>query len=306
NRERNEELKAGLEELLAAFEKEGIDSILLKGAATFVDDLYGAPGARYMGDLDILVPNDRIENGREILINLGYEVVPDEDMELTGHSTDIRHHQIQRYTKAGTPLAVELHFRLSYGQAGRIISVDNAWNESLEVKLSERHTRLLSPNHRIHLNIAHALLPHREFIKGEILLSQLTEFATLVNRYHPSIDWPAAITGIARIGFSSEASAYAQLACRYLSCCIEEFNWTKYQDWHLDRVSHTWEKKIANEIADIEPVSIQKSLIYRLYYLIQLPNWFWQNVSYADGYRHLPHRLWFVLTKLFRWKSWKK
>ncbi|MCP4238711.1 MAG: nucleotidyltransferase family protein, partial [Aestuariibacter sp.] len=47
NRERNEELKAGLEELLAAFEKEGIDSILLKGAATFVDDLYGAPGARY-------------------------------------------------------------------------------------------------------------------------------------------------------------------------------------------------------------------------------------------------------------------
>jgi hypothetical protein len=77
NVERNAELRAGLEELLQLLASVGIDALLLKGAATFCDDLYADPGARIMGDLDILVERARAEEARDLLLGIGYEEILD-------------------------------------------------------------------------------------------------------------------------------------------------------------------------------------------------------------------------------------
>ena len=82
NVERNAELKAGLTELLTEFEKNDVESVLLKGAATFVDDLYESPGARFMGDMDILVDKGKITTCESILEKLQYEVMVNENLIL--------------------------------------------------------------------------------------------------------------------------------------------------------------------------------------------------------------------------------
>ncbi|TPW18367.1 MAG: Uncharacterized protein FD130_288 [Halothiobacillaceae bacterium] len=158
NLQRNAVLQTELSALLAAFQHSGIESLLLKGAATFCDNLYGDPGARVMGDLDILVhPND-VEKCKKILTSQGYIVIPDPGMTFDGLATDMRHHQIPAYRHPTTKVIIET-------------------------------TSLLSTQDRLLLNTAHALLPKREFIRGEIALLQLAEFSLLITERSEEISW---------------------------------------------------------------------------------------------------------------------
>jgi len=54
NVERNEAFCEAIKEIHPKLREHGIPAILLKGAASFCDDLYGDVGARMMGDIDIL------------------------------------------------------------------------------------------------------------------------------------------------------------------------------------------------------------------------------------------------------------
>lgn len=304
NRERNEELKAGLHKLLVEFNKESIDSILLKGAATFIDDLYNAPGARYMGDMDILLHAEDLDKGRRILEDQGYEVVPNPDMELSGLPTDIRHHQIQRYTKPNTPIAVELHFRLSYGQAGRIVGTEEAWENAIPVSFMERSTKILSPTHRLLLNIAHALLPHREFIQGDISLLQLAEFSSLSQRYKQSIDWSKSKQLCKDLGITTESDVLVNLTNKLMPKCVDTSWVIQDAKWHLDRVFKIGDNYVRSQLNKI-PITAQVTLlIYRVYYLFMLPAWFFNNVAFTEN--DTLHRIRLIIIKLIKIKSWRK
>jgi len=66
NKERNAKLKQELVRVVSILSQKDIPVLPLKGAATFVDDLYDDPGARIMRDLDILIPQERIKEARVI------------------------------------------------------------------------------------------------------------------------------------------------------------------------------------------------------------------------------------------------
>jgi hypothetical protein len=61
NEERQEAFRQAAIDIVSSFEEHSIPVILLKGAATFCDDLYADLGARMMGDLDLLVEGHRLE-----------------------------------------------------------------------------------------------------------------------------------------------------------------------------------------------------------------------------------------------------
>jgi hypothetical protein len=84
NIRRNHALRRELGQAAACLNGIDIEPLLLKGAIRLVDGLYPNPGWRFMRDLDILVPRDRLRQAVACLAALGYrsprdatEMLPD-------------------------------------------------------------------------------------------------------------------------------------------------------------------------------------------------------------------------------------
>jgi hypothetical protein len=93
--------------LLHELAKADITVILLKGAATWIDNLYDLDGAREMADIDILVRAADIEGAAAIIETLGYTPIPNPNMVMEGWPTDRRHHHLHKNT--GNPAPCTLH-----------------------------------------------------------------------------------------------------------------------------------------------------------------------------------------------------
>ena len=291
NVERNAEMRHGLEELLQAFAREDIDPLLLKGAATFCDDLYGDSGARVMGDLDILVEPHQVEQARQILLKLGYQKIPDPGMDFDGLATDERRHQLPRHFKPGTPVVIEIHFKISYGQSGRVLPVVTARENVLEIGLAGASATLFNPTWRLLHNTVHALLPHCEFIRGDISLLQLAEFVQLAKRYGQQIDWDEWLALAQAHKLTTEFSVYQQLA--------RELMFLHSTNTELPAISVKLHKRrILNMGARL---GVQgkpgRSVLATIYYYFNLPAWVWRNICYIEGSRNIPRRLIYMLKK---------
>lgn len=71
-REQCARLTADLSRLGAALEDAGIPAIALKGSALLAGNVAPAPGVRWMSDIDILVPEGRVDDTTWVLESLGY------------------------------------------------------------------------------------------------------------------------------------------------------------------------------------------------------------------------------------------
>lgn len=68
---------AETKKLLAEFENQGIDNLLVKGQ--FIKDTYPQPDFRVMNDVDIHIKSDDIVKARDILSNLDYRIIEQTD-----------------------------------------------------------------------------------------------------------------------------------------------------------------------------------------------------------------------------------
>lgn len=302
NCERNDDFRRELARFLSALKQVGIEALLLKGAATFCDDLYGDPGARMMGDLDILVPGARAEEARRILEQLGYEEVPDPAMAPEGLETDGRHHQLPRYRLPETPVAIEIHFKVSYAQAGRVLPVETAWSKAEPSSLGSTDTLIFEPTWRLLHNTAHALVPHCEYIRGMISLAQLAEFAAIADRFCGRIDWARWLESGRFQGLGGSFIAYLTLACRLMK--LE--GPSEISSGRLARLRCLRIADAGNRNARMNPSPSLPGLFHRLHYYARLPLWSWQNVAYAQGWQKVPLRLRYLLKKLLNAKTRSK
>ena len=298
NVERNGEFQSALVELLRVFEREGIAAVLLKGAATFCDDLYRDAGARLLRDLDILVPPQHTERCREILLGLGYREVPEPNMAAEGLPTDERHHHLPPFCRPGSPVVVEIHFKVSYGHAGRVLPVADAWENLVTARLDGLRVSVFNPSWRLLHNAAHALVPHCEFIRGEISLLQLAEFSALVHRYGADIDWRCWRERARRQGLGKAFSAYLALAGHLMglppSANSPVSTGSRH---HLKRILSAG--RFLGRLDGPQPAGPDKltRILLQSYYLLNLPLWVWRNVCYAPGTGNVPARLRCLLKK---------
>lgn len=72
NSRRNHRLRRQLVEAARHLNRIGVEPVLLKGAIRLVDGLYPDPGRRFMRDLDVIVPRDRLFDAAECLTPIGY------------------------------------------------------------------------------------------------------------------------------------------------------------------------------------------------------------------------------------------
>lgn len=305
NVDRNQKIAEEAAALLAALHQCGIEALMLKGMASLCDNLYGHLGARVMMDMDILVESSSLAKVQDTFSRLGYHELAAPGRILDGLPTDERHHHLPMYYKPDSPAGVEIHFKIAYGQAGRALTAKDGWQHKTPALLEGQSTYLLNPTHRLLHNAVHALVPHAEFIRSEISLLQLAEFATLAHNYQTDLDWQAWLRQGSKAGLELQLLAYIEAAHRLMM-----MPWPFKKKKALRVNLHALRFLVAGEYLPEHQLikhSIDQQIIrhlllvcLRIYYYINLLGWAWRNVCYAEGVKNLPARLQCLSRKIFQ------
>lgn len=307
NQERNLRLADELELLLDLFEDQDIGVVLLKGAACFWDDLYGDIGARVMEDIDLLIKMDDAGKALSILAQLGYVEKRDPGMEPEGLPTDSRHHHLHPHIKPETQFKIELHYKVTKGQAQNLFPIDLAWKNTEVVGYGMKRARIFNPTWRLLHNTAHALLPDAEFIRGDISLRQLAEFSWLVHRYGREISWQTWQGLAEENGLALEFSTYLLLGQRLAGVPFIPDISTHYRaDRHVARIVAAGKNMVTARFPDKglgRLSSFFARMALRTYYLLNLPAWVWRNVCYTEGSGNTLARVWYFLKKFVSRRS---
>jgi hypothetical protein len=276
NRARNRELQTELAAVARRLAAHDIPVLLLKGAATFTDDLYADDGARLMSDLDLLIPEDRVHQAQNLLIAEGFVENPEDRRKYDTFPLMARHSHLAPLHHPAQKAVIELHYKVAYGQSGRVISAEEAWAASVAAAIDGTPVRVLNPTLRLLHNALHAALPHLEFLRGHFVLRDLAEFAALAHRYGPAIDRAALFKRIERHCLHSEFATYARI-----SHLLMRTNFKLTRD--ISTAVHT--RRILINGSNGKPAGIRKltrKALSKAYYLARLPRWSWQNVVYGD------------------------
>lgn len=309
NCERNQAFREALREQLLALRRLDVPVILLKGAATFCDDLYGDPGARMMGDIDLLVASSHLDAAWEALSLLGYREVPPPDSEWRGYTTDYRPHHLSRLHKPGTPVAVEVHFQVGRGQDGRTLPVEMAWKHQQRALFEGMGTTVLDPTRRLLHNAVHALVTQQHFIRSNVSLRDLAEFAALAQRYTSILDWNVWFEKGAGNGLKTEFMTYLALACRLTGMPRpQQVPDLRPVDRHLDRILAGAKYLTAFQGSAMTPALRLKrwttGIWTKSFFHRRLPAWLWCNSCHGEGLSVLPVRLRCMVGR-YRW-LWRK
>lgn len=138
-----------LNKILGSFKKEGIDVVVLKGAA-LAEAVYQDISLRGFNDIDILVRKNDLNRAKNVAIAGGYALEkihsPEAYMEKFGYNL----HYIKDIT-------LEIHWNISrrIGNEQYIkIDIDEVWNNAIPLKISNDDSKMLSPEDQlIHLSI---------------------------------------------------------------------------------------------------------------------------------------------------------
>jgi hypothetical protein len=290
NLARNRMLQEELAMILELFKRNSIPVILLKGAATFADRLYADPGARLMSDMDLLVPREQIAETERLLMMEGYVDDPTNVSLSDVWPGNTRHAHVPGLLHLKKKIAVELHFKVAYGQSGRILPVNATCAASVSGTFQGREAAWLSPHHRLLHNALHATLPHREFSRGMLRLSDLAEFAALVARYPQEIDLDRFWQVVRRSALSTEIGTYALLA-RLLMRTVIKPRKIRANSWHRDRLLQSSPPAVTPGKHFSKIRRKVWRMISFLYDKGRLPSWTWRNVCYGDDQTPLTARL---------------
>ena len=113
NGKRNQKLLKVLARVAAALNAIDIEPVLLKGAAYLVEGIYPAPGLRMLGDLDLLMREDRVKVSAEALQKIRIQVA--------GPALPENHHHWPVLVDPETGAAVELHMSALHRRSEHIM-----------------------------------------------------------------------------------------------------------------------------------------------------------------------------------------
>ena len=120
------------------FEKQDVQVLFIKGLS--LDEwLYGKPGLRAVGDIDLYIPPSALPQAFACMKGLGYELAWLPERLKPGsrlakqHRRTIKDHM---FTRPGSPVVVELHWRLSRLQSAFPLDFDDAWQRRTEFQLA--------------------------------------------------------------------------------------------------------------------------------------------------------------------------
>jgi Uncharacterised nucleotidyltransferase len=207
NRQRNARLLDGLNRIVAALNRIDIEPVLLKGAAHLVEGLYPSPGARFMGDLDVLIPKQRASDAMAALNAIGFRF----DGELQ-EEIDRPMHHLPMLHEPGTGVGVELHTDVIEPPHDAVLPTTWFAERTRPVSFRDVSVRLADPTAAVAHNIVHSQLQQFGYRDRKTELRELLDLAVLRARHAGAIDWPEIDRLFCRHGFGPVLATYLGFA----------------------------------------------------------------------------------------------
>jgi hypothetical protein len=146
-----------LRRLVAAFNADHIDVLLLKGAG-LAYTVYAQPHLRQADDIDLLIRRDALGMAERALLACGYERAHEPDAELASS----QRHYVHRQGRAVLPW-VDLHWRVANPQLFiDALSFEDAWAHSVDVPSLGFGARTLGVSDALLLGCVHRVAHHQD------------------------------------------------------------------------------------------------------------------------------------------------
>lgn len=202
NSTRNACILDGLARVVTALNAIDIEPVLLKGAAHLVEGLYPAPGLRVVGDVDILVPEDRAKSAAAALQCIGFVV--------SAVNLPETHHHLPGMRDSESGLYVELHTRVDLKEA--VVSAGWFREKTRPFPFRGLQIHLPEPTRSIGHNVVHSQLNHEGYQANRIELRQLLDLAMIRARHEGAIDWAELDHRFCHVGQGQVLSTYLHFA----------------------------------------------------------------------------------------------
>jgi len=183
-----------------------IPMVLLKGAAALLNTSSSPANIRYMTDIDVLIPENKLELAKAQLELNGY-LLDDENFDYKGNLS----HQLSPIKRRESLCYIELHrWPLSF-RAKALLNTQDVWKSAIEIKESDLGFNQLAPTHQIILEIAHSEISDGGHRANFLSLQKLVNLYLMINYWEnieqKPIDWPAINSAFIESGFEQVLQA---------------------------------------------------------------------------------------------------
>lgn len=185
NRERNENIRAHIAQIVRLLNRIGVEPLLLKGPSHLISGLYHDPATRMMSDIDIQVPADRAHDCWRRLLADGYRPTGPKARTLGDRMPEGEWPALIHPDRAAE---LEMH---RPGERDDLMSDPSMALNSEPVDVEGARAQLLNPTNRIALALSHSWDRHQAQLKADIPLRDLCDAALIQHRHAPEIDWQA-------------------------------------------------------------------------------------------------------------------
>jgi hypothetical protein len=181
NLERNRAILTELATVAALLNEAGIEPVLLKGAAYLVAGVYVNPAARYLMDVDLLIPEPQMSTGIEALIQNGFE------WDRSDQLGRFRHHHPPLRRAGSVPF--ELHHSLGMGRCKSLLPASDVLERSVPYEFNGTRVRVPSPDHLMTHLIMHSQVQHPYNERIWPPLRAMYDLVLMQRRLGSDIDW---------------------------------------------------------------------------------------------------------------------
>ncbi len=205
NSARNRAIRDQLVEYIDALHRAGIESMPLKGAAYLLTELHGDIGDRFLSDIDLLIPEDAVEEGTRILRSLGYTPASARDYSA--------HHHLPPQVRDEGPAALEPHTAPVPSYALSALPTADIWARATTPPNDGRY-RLPSPTDAAMLVFLHSEVVDRNLALLLVPLRLLHDLHLLQLRHGNDIDWDANFASAEKIGAATRLRRFLHVLHR--------------------------------------------------------------------------------------------
>jgi len=183
NRRSNTSRNKAVVEIVKAYNRQGIDVLLVKGIA-LCNFVYDEIGLRPMRDIDLLVKKSDLKKAEEVLLDLGYTVaqhhaIPD----------DYYHLVPLEKTIDGLPVSIELHHNLlPFHPQYPLWPIEKSYEKSLKITIGDTTARTLSLEDTLHYVYLHGFQAPLTYEPYRLM--HVADIVSLVEKFSHEINWP--------------------------------------------------------------------------------------------------------------------